>query len=226
MNSDPTRGTKRRSVLLTVAALGGLVCLIGGSVLFSALQDTARTGTNSVESAGLAASADIQLATATRTGDTINCGTFSENLATALFTLTGVSSGFASSAEYLCLKNVGSQQVALSGLADELADVDFDCTGDETLHGDTTCGGDLAGELSSVLSASYGVVDCQTAAVTGGASVPLDGNATFPANLGTLASGATGCLALHILYGIHTPAEQQAAQSDRVTWRFKFTAQA
>lgn len=226
MNGDRGRTTRRRSALLSVALLGGFVCLIGGSVLFSALQDTARTGTNSAESAALAASADIQIATATRTGSTTNCSTFSENLTTALFTITGVSPGFASSSEYLCLKNVGSQQVTLSGLADELADVDFDCTGDETLHGDTTCGGDLAGELSDVLRADYGVVDCQTAAGIGGASVLLNANATEPANLGTLASGATGCLALRVLYGIHTPAEQQAAQSDRVTWRFKFTAQA
>lgn len=32
MTSDHTRGTKRRSVLLTVAALGAFVCLIGGTV--------------------------------------------------------------------------------------------------------------------------------------------------------------------------------------------------
>jgi hypothetical protein len=55
----------RRSVLLTVAALGGLVSLIGGAGLFSALTDTARTGTNSAESAALAGSADIQLAAGT-----------------------------------------------------------------------------------------------------------------------------------------------------------------
>jgi hypothetical protein len=116
----------RRSALVTVSVLGGLVCLLGGTVLFSALQDTARTGTNSVESATLAASADIQLARGTFGAGGITCGTFSEDLTTGLFTATGVSPGYQTSIdEFFCIKNVGSQQVTLSALADELTDLDF-----------------------------------------------------------------------------------------------------
>lgn len=217
----------RRSALLTVSILGAVVCLVGGAVLYSALQDTARTGTNSVESAALAASADIQLATATRTGDTITCGTFLEDLTSALFTLTGVTPGFESSSAYFCIRNVGSQQVALSGLADELADVDFACTGDETVHGDTTCGGNLAGELSSVMFVQYDRWDCQTAANLSSLSTHLNDNATGAIGLGTLATSATGCFSSLVRYGSSaTAAAVQTAQSDRVTWRYKFTAQA
>jgi hypothetical protein len=227
MNSDHTRGAKRRSVLLTVAALGAFVCLVGGAVLYSALQDTARTGTNSVESGALAGSADIQLATATRTGDTITCGAFSDDLASPLFTLTSVSPGFGSSTEYFCIKNVGSQSVTLSALAEELADIDVDCTGDELLHGDTTCGANQLGELSSVLTARYFQYDCQPAVVTGGGNVPLNGNATTPVALGSLAASATACLAAEVVYLSSTAtAAVQTAQSDRTTWRYKFTAQA
>ncbi len=226
MTSDHTRGTKRRSVLLTVAALGALVCLLGGTVLFSALTDTARTGTNSVESAALAASADIQLATATKTGNETTCGAFSENLTTAMFTLTGVSPGFSSGQVYACVKNVGSQQVTLSASADELTDIDFACTGDEDLHGDTSCGGDLAGELSMVLHAAYAVLDCQTGTGSLAIRSTLRDNATQPLGLGTLAPGAINCVALEVTHDAGTATQSQAAQSDRVTWRYKFTAQA
>lgn len=217
----------RRSALLTVAVLGGLVCLIGGTVLFSALQDTARSGTNSAESAALAASADIQLARGTSSGNSVSCGTFSEDLSSGIFTVTGVSPGYQAPFEYFCIKNVGSQQVTLSALADELADVDFACTGDEVLHGDTTCGGDQLGELSGVLKVVYSVVDCATG-VSGAQGFPfLKDNETTPHALGTLATGGTGCFFVSLAYFNNTAnAAVQKAQSDRATWRFKFTAQA
>jgi hypothetical protein len=227
MNGAQTKRTERRSVLLTAAALGAFVCLFSGTVLFSALTDTARTGTNSAESAALAASADVQLATATRAGDTISCGMFVENLSTPLFTVVGVGPGFQTVTEYACIKSIGSQEVTVSAAADELTDTDYACTGDEDLHGDTTCGGDQAGELSSVLFASYSVVNCQTAAHITGASLLLKDSPASPVNLGTLAPGGTACLSMSLIYGSSRPVtEQQAAQSDRSTWRAKFTAQA
>jgi hypothetical protein len=226
--SDRQTGARRRTVLLTVAALGAFVCLIGGTVLFSALTDTARTGTNSVDSAALAASADIQLAEATRAGTAITCGTFTEDLESPLFTVTGVSPGFIPPApEYFCIKNVGSQSVMLSALADELADTDSACTGDETLHGDTTCGGNQLGELSGVLSAAYRRVDCETAEIVDQQVLILSNNATTPAALGALASSTTACFGAFVAYPADTAAASvQTAQSDRSTWRYRFTAQA
>jgi hypothetical protein len=220
----------RRSALLTVAAFGGLVCLLGGSLLYSALQDTARTGTNTAESAGLPPSADIQLAHATQnlgtTPPSIQCGTFSENLTSGLFTLTALTPGGPLNAKHFCIKNVGSQPVTLSALVDELTDVDFDCTGDEGASGDATCGGNAAGELSSVLRVQYVVVGCTTNERTGVQSL-LDANATTPLSLGSLAAGATGCFEADIFYPANTAATAvQTAQSDRVSWRFKFSAQA
>ena len=219
------RRISRRSALLGVALVGAVVSVIGGVVLYSALQDTARTGTNSVESAGLAASADIRLATATGSPSGVACGTFSEDLATGLITATGVSPG-SGGGDLVCIKNVGSQQVTVSALADELADVDFACTGDEALHGDNTCGNDAVGELSSVLRVGYTVLNCATAAGNG-SSVLLADNATTPQLLGTLAPNATMCVNPSYLYPPATPDDAvQKAQSDRATWRFKFIAQA
>jgi hypothetical protein len=210
-----------------MAALGGTICLLGGAVLFSALQDTARTGTNSAESAALAASADIQLALATWNGSSYECGTFSDDLASGLVSVTGVSSGYASPTAYVCVENAGSQQVTLSALTEELVDVDFACTGDEATNGDTTCGADGAGELADVLSTVYSVEDCESGSQSLSAASNLEDNTTGAAGLGSIGAGATVCAALTIFYVVGVPeAAVQIAQSDRVTWRYRFTAQA
>jgi hypothetical protein len=224
------RNTKR-SALVTFAALGGLVCLIGGTGLFAALQDSARSGTNSAESDGLAGSADIQVATATGppVAAGVACDTFSEDLATPFFTVTGVKQDWNSDPAYYCVRNVGSQQVTLSALSDELVDDDYACTGDEALHGDTTCGGGGGrGELSSVLRVAYIQVDCGTGdGTTMGLPLLSDNNATDPVALGTIEAGQTQCFRADIYYPLGTQSDLvQRAQSDRATWRFKWVAQA
>jgi hypothetical protein len=229
------RNTKR-SALVTFAVLGGLVCLIGGTGLFAALQDSARSGPNSAESEALAASADIQVATATQveTGPvgtpeqfSVQCEAFSEDLTSPLHTVTGVTPNFVNNAWY-CLKNVGSQQVTLSALSDELTDVDYACTGDEALHGDTTCGSGGTGELSSVLRVAYRELNCATANGGGSSQLLRDNAATGGAvALGTIAAGETRCFRADVEYPLGTPSvEVQRAQSDRAAWRFRWVAQA
>ena len=219
-------GEMRRPALLTIAVLGGLACLLGGTVLYAAVQDTARTGTNSAESAALGTSADIQLASATKSGNAFNCGTFSEDIASGLYTAVGVSPGFTQQRQF-CIKNVGSHLVELTVRADELTDVDFACTGDEAEHGDATCGGDQLGELSSVLRVFFQQQDC----VTGNATLTtvegkLKDKATSSDELNVLAAGATACYLVALVYPSDTVASAvQIAQSDRAIWRFKFSAQ-
>jgi hypothetical protein len=220
----------KRSVLVTAAVLGGLVCLIGGTGLFAALQDSARSGPNSAESDGMAASADIQVATATPgPSSNVACGTFSEDLTTPLITVTGVTPGFDSDGTFYCIRNVGSQQVTLSALSDELTDVDYACTGDEALHGDTTCGGGGAGELSSVLRVDYIDEECDAIyANSTSVGIPvLSDNAVIPVAQGTIAAGETRCFRVHVLYSGGAQSDVvQRAQSDRATWRTKWVAQA
>ena len=220
----------RRSALLTIAVLGGLVSLLGGTVLFAALQDTARTGTNSAESAALPSAApDLQLATATRNGTgPIACGAFADNLASGLVAVSGVSPGYLSPPAYFCLKNAGGSAVSLSAQVEELTDIDIACTGDEAANGDTSCGGDQAGELSGVLEGVYTPVNCQTGVFGNGAGSVLSDNQATPTPIpGPLAAGATGCFSYEVHYPSGTAAAAtQVAQSDRVTWRIKFTGQA
>jgi hypothetical protein len=214
----------RRPVLLTLVVLGMLISLIGSTGLFAALTDTARTGTNSVDSAELASSADIQLADAADGPDGVACGTFSENLETAFITASDVENGWVLQ-QYFCIRNIGSQSVSLSAIADELTDVDTFCTGDEEEYDDATCGGGLAGELSGVLQVGYSVVDCETG-VWGYIPMTLAANATAEAGLGDLAAGAEGCYWLTVYYSSSDADAVQAAQSDTVTWRFEFIAEA
>ena len=218
----------RRPLLLTIAALGSLICLVGGTGLFAALTDSARTGTNQVDSAQLAASADIQIATATQSGNASQCGTFSEDLATGFFTVANVEVGYQSPLAFFCIKNVGSQPVTLWASVDELVDTDTACTGDEALHGDATCGGNQLGELSSVISVSYVRQNSCSAFDGSGFGRTLKENATNPeAFPGTLAAGATACFYTNLEYKTNaSAADVQKAQSDRVTWRFKFRADA
>ena len=220
----------RRRNLVALTTLGALICLLGGTGLFAALTDTARSGTNSVDSAALAASADIQIARATIPGTTppnFTCGTLAEDLATAFFTASNVGPGYSSASQNYCVKNVGSQPVTLTALSTELVDVDIACTGDEVAF-DDTCGGDKDGELSRVLSITYGIYgSCISGA---GGSPPttlnLGENATTPAVLGTLAVGQTTCYTLQIGYPSTTGSDAvQGAQSDAVTWRITFSAQ-
>jgi hypothetical protein len=222
----------RRSVFLTLAALGGLVSLIGGIGLFAALTDTATTGQNSADSGALAASADIQLATAILGANgEIQCGQFSENLATGFFTLSDVQPGEQSPRELFCIKNAGSQQVALTVDVFELTDVETGCTGDEETF-DNTCGAPNVGELSQALFATFfSFTTCfdGNQANSGNSLKALEAT---PLPIGydgalygsPLAAGATGCFAVRLAHGGDSDASQRA-QSDSVTWRFRFNAQ-
>jgi hypothetical protein len=216
----------RRSLLATITVLGALICLVGGTGLFAALTDTATTGTNTVTSDGLAASIDIKLATATSSGGPVACGTFVDDLATPLITLADLLPGDNREALF-CLTNVGAQTTGhLDVLSFELADTDQACTGDEAASGDTTCGSDAAGELSDVLSVSFGSVDCAHSMPNGMSNeVGLRDSTTTPLTLPNVASGETLCL--HAVLWYRTPADgadAQVAQSDSVSWRFRFSA--
>lgn len=219
----------RRSSLVTLTVLGALICLIGGTGLFAALTDTANTGPNTVDSAALAASADIQVAQGfipAVTPPNNGCGPFSEELATGLFTASNVGPGYGSGTKHFCVRNVGSQPVNISALATELVDVDVTCSGDEAEF-DETCGGDKAGELSGVLRITYQAIRCTDGGSAGDLQNQiLNQNASTPAILGSLAVGQTLCYFVGIAYPSATPADAvQGAQSDRATWRITFAAQ-
>lgn len=139
-------------------------------------------------------------------------------------TVSDIAPGYISG-NFFCVKNVGSQAVTISASADELTDLDIACTGDEAAHGDTTCGGSQAGELAGVLNVSYTDPDCSNPASGSSVNTGLAENATTPHGLGGLEPGATRCFHAGLIYPTGLDADAvQRAQSDKVTWRFKFSA--
>ena len=217
----------RRSILLTLLALGAVLTAIGGTGLFAALSDTARTGTNSARTAALPGSADLQLATATTSSGATVCGTFSEDLTTGFFTFADVKAGSFQPARNFCLKNLGSRTVSVSALVESLTDVDVACTGDEAASGDTTCGTNQAGELSPLVNLTYIHLDCAAQVILDGPSPSGKLNTMTTAKaLGTLAPNAVGCYRADLFYSDDGSVNVQKAQSDEITWRFAFTGQA
>jgi hypothetical protein len=217
----------RRSILFTFIALGAIITGLSGTGLFAALSDTASTGNNRVETAAMASSADLQLATATgNVGSPYACGTFQENLSTGLFTVQNASSTYSSFAR-ACLRNVGSAPVAVTTAVNLVSDTDVACTGDEAAMGDTTCGGDQAGELGSTIETAVWKQDC----ATGSGVNDMGGWRTITGftpvtNIGTIAPNQTVCIHFALDYFTPPVAKKTLAQSDEVTWQWTFTGQA
>ncbi len=213
----------RRPVLLTLAALGALLSLLSAG-LFAALSDTARTGSNQVATGDLPSSADLQIATATP-GSGITCGTFSDDLATALITLTDQTPGHDSGQGYwYCLRNLGSQTLKLSASSEDFSDVETACTGDEADY-DQTCTPTATGELGDIVKVSFYGLDCAT-------GIQLEAPADFvllrstvatPVTFGTIGPDQSRCFMSSLFMSDATPTQRQIAQTDQLTWRFAFT---
>jgi hypothetical protein len=62
---------------------------------------------------------------------TIDCGTYDDNLATGLVTMSSAVPTDSFSTDYVCVKNAGSQTVDVTTSAIDVTDEDTDCTGDE-----------------------------------------------------------------------------------------------
>jgi hypothetical protein len=218
----------RRPVLLTLAAVGGVIVLLGATGIFAALSDTARSGTNSIETDALAPSADLRVASAT--GDLVvglSCEAFSENLTTGLITIGSAGEGFVSYQDHpYCVRNVGSKTVSLFVGVEAFDDVEVGCTGDEALY-DDTCGTGVGeiGESATLAHAYYDEASPNFWLGLGGGLL-RDGLQT-PHQLVEVSPGETVILLLGVFVNpLNDELQAQRAQSDRLTWRFVWTGQA
>lgn len=214
----------RRPLLLTLTILGAVLGLIAGTGVFAALTDTADSGLNQVASPALDGSADLQLGT-----EIGGVCTFEENLTTPWFDYgPNVEPGFYDTV-YVCLRNVGSQTVAVTAGVVDLHDLEVDCTGDESDF-DLTCGADAPGELAPSLVTWLEQVECGTnGVVVPGSATPggsLTTLAATPVTILPLGPDEAVCYSVRIERNDATPETLQAQQSDVVTWRYRFTAQA
>ena len=214
----------RRPVLLSLAAVGGVIVLLGSTGIFAALSDTARSEINYIDSGALAASSDLQASTATFSTFDVTCGPFTEDLTSNLIVIGGPPGADTGLMYPYCLRNVGSQTVDLTALAADLGEIEMGCTGDEAVY-DTSCGSG-AGELGEFVQVAHHQVNCATATVFATDIYLLRDTSITPASLGTLGPGETRCFGASIIQSFSTDAQRQAAQSDRLAWRFAWTGQA
>lgn len=208
----------RRSILITLATLGSLICLLGGTGLFAALNDTATTGPSSVQSGAQAGSVDLKLATLGTGG----CGENVDDLATGFFDASGLQPGGGGPSAAFCVVNVGSQVTALTVKAFALTDEEVGCTGDEADYNDASCGtGD--GELSAVLDVRFDQTDCAQQYDGIVASKNVAQLVDDALALADLQPNVTACYAISASIPDSYPAAAlQRAQSDRTSWRLRF----
>lgn len=208
----------RRPILMATVVLGLVVTAVAGAGTFAPFTDRATSGTNSVASGERPKAAYLQLAF--DADSPFNCAsqTFTDD-STAAMTAADFQPGSADSA-YFCLKNAGASALTVSVTTIDLVDTDTGCTGDEAAV-DTTCGGNQAGELGTVLFTYGSRIDC-----TSGSGSSLFGNSLAsptPMALGTLEPGAILCGRVEVGYPMNRTADAvQKAQSDTSTWKWAF----
>lgn len=211
----------RRPLLISLMTLGLVVTAVGGMGVFAPFTDRATTGTNTVTSGERPRAADLDLAWNVDSIFECDTATFVDDSTTAGVSAADAQPGFQATTAY-CLKNNGSAALTVSVTPIDLVDTDTACTGDEAAAGDATCGGDAAGELSSVLVFDVSVVDC----VSGSGPVPTFGgflSDTQTVAVGTVQPGATVCGSITVRYPNNRPAtDVLQAQTDTATWRYAF----
>ena len=213
----------RRSILLSMVMLGGVVTAVAGTGTFAPFTDRATSGPNSVASGARPKAADLKIAypvsdySACRNAAT----TYVDDSTTPGLQVADAQPGMDQSTNF-CLKNGGASTLTVSSTTVDLVEVDTACTGDEA-EVDTTCGNNGLGELGSVLFWTMYRVSCTDGSGPGvfGGSLA----APTPAGLGTLAPDEIGCFLVYVNYPLNRTADDvQRAQSDTATWKFAFDA--
>lgn len=212
----------QRQMLRLTLILGVMVTILGGTGVFAVFTDQANGGSNTVNSGALARAADLHIAPGTLTMG-IACTQYADDTSTAQFTIQDFRTGTQPVRAYVCLRNVGSATLDLTATAANLLDVDVACTGDEAAAGDATCGNNGTGELAVVVGVTTRQVNCQTLAPTGGLTQGLDrwGSAPWSFGASSLVAGGIACIEFEIRHS-GLEAASQLAQSDTVTWNFRF----
>jgi hypothetical protein len=214
-----------RQMLRLMLVLGVLVTILGTTGVFATFRDQAAGGSNAVTSGSRPSAADLQIAPATASGGVITCQTYVENTTTPQFSVGNFQPTSAPVYGYVCLRNNGAGALTLTVAATSLTDVDTSCTGDESAAGDSSCGNNGSGELSSALVVSAQEVSCSDSTVISGSGDVLQNVATRPLGVGAagLAANRFMCVRFETKYlPDATETQIQIAQSDLVTWTFGF----
>jgi hypothetical protein len=226
-----------RHALRITIMLGVLITLVGGTGIFAVFSDRATTGLDLLESGPRTSAADLKIELAAYDAGDVNCdGDLDavlwdqDNLTVPFQTASYIQQpGGSLPTAYVCLKNAGSGSLVLTASVIDLVDADTDCTGDEAILGDTSCGVDAndtpqVGELSPYVAATLERVVCNDA------DMPFTSNSwegvvqltAYDIGGGPLAPGEIACVRIRVTYSDAGEVVAQLAQTDTVTWRFAF----
>ncbi len=144
----------------------------------------------------------------------------------ATLTLTDPAPG-ATITRYVCLRNFGEEDAALSLAVVGVESLDPTCSPGEAAH-DATCGGNAAGELHRDITTDVQRIPgdrCDNAITDAAVTVNPIANQTglaIPGG-GTQVAADAGCLKVTVTYPAATSsAHETANQSDTLRWRFRF----
>ena len=218
----------RRGALVALIGLGSIVSAVGASGVFAPATDSARTGTSQKELvetgvfAPPAANVDLKLAFA----PDFDCQTFSDDLATSVINVTGITENWFEQNSTFCLRNAGTSdtQVGMRVLAGSLTFADVSCSpGENTID----LQGCVADRLSNKLTWSTTLIPtpavvCPTFDVlTGMALLSTQATRTSTA---VSPAGATCKYQIRVasVGGSAIPSLVAADQTDAVRWQFEF----
>lgn len=227
---------KKSISLLVVGVIMTFATLLG---VFAAQSDSASTGTLEVNSSSLTSSVDLKIAdqvisTAATDCSSISAATYIENQTVQPLVFSNADPGD-DLVRYVCVKNTGAESANINLDLFAATNTDTACTGDELTFDAASCGTG-AGELGPLLnvdvfrmgSAATDNVGCDelislSGATYSGGIVNQTGNA-----IGSIGAGEYACYRIDVDYpSIGTSGdEEQEAQSDRVTWKFRFNGNA
>lgn len=222
-----------RRLLAMIMSLGLVVTAVGFTGIYAVLGDRAKAGDWIVNSGPRPVAADLQIAT---TGQLGVCSgyPFSDDIDGTTFSVGFVQPIGAESGVPVCLWNAGTAAMEVHMVATDVTDVDVDCTNDEANAGDTTCGGDGAGELAPLIDVKLQAVECNGFELTTLGTASVADLAAYQPQAGQFEAWDPGlmdpnevlCLRVVVIYpaiGDGTiEADAQLAQSDTLTWRIAF----
>jgi hypothetical protein len=222
---------KRRPALLAVLALASVSALMSVTGVFAEFGDTATGGENDVTSADSLTGVDLQIAP--YIVDPFDpqgagaCGDFTDDTETALFEAELIEVGFEQELSGLyCVRDLGTTGAHFTVGAVDVVEAEAGCTGKERDF-DDTCG-EGPGELSSVAEWQWLTVDCATGELgtshsgTYALKFP-QGDSFASAPLPT--DGSPVCVRFGVYIVDEWGVERlSAAQSDAMSWRFRFLA--
>ena len=217
----------RRGALVALIGLGSIVSGVGASGVFAPATDSARTGTNQkelVETGVFAAAVNVDLKLAS--APDFDCQTFSDDLATPVINVTGITANWFEQNSTFCLRNAGTSdtQVGMRVLAGSLAFTDVSCSpGENTIDAQ----GCVADRLSNKVTWSTTLIPtpafvCPTFDVLTGVAL-LSTQATRTSTA-VLPAGATCKYQIRVasVGGSAVPSLLPADQTDAVRWQFEF----